>query len=62
VQHGLAALTPQQQAQLLRELPQFVDFVLQLLHDHNFKVVAAGLSTLAVAASYLRAALQPHIT
>jgi hypothetical protein len=42
-------------------VPQFVAFVLQLLSDHNFKVVIAGLSVLADAAGSLGHALQQHM-
>jgi hypothetical protein len=61
VQRGLGGLTPAQAQQLAAQLPAFVGFVLQLLHDHNFKVVAAGLATLADAARHLGPRLQPHV-
>lgn len=61
VQRSLAHLGPGEAAVLRQQLPQFVAFVLQLLGDHNFKVVIAGLDVLADAASSLGSALQQHI-
>jgi len=61
VQRGLASLGPAQTQVLLEQLPGFVAFVQQLLQDHNFKVVTAGLSVLADAASSLGTALQQHM-
>lgn len=60
VQRGLLDLSPNATQQLLQQLPQFVAFLLQLLQDHNFKVVAAGLEVLADAARHLGAPLSPH--
>lgn len=61
VQQGLASLGPLQTQVLLQQLPEFSAFVLQLLADHNFKVVIAGLSVLADAARSLRQALHQHM-
>jgi hypothetical protein len=60
-QQGLANLGPLQTQVLLQQLPEFSAFVLQLLADHNFKVVIAGLSVLADAARSLRQALHQRM-
>lgn len=61
VQHDLASLGPSQVQVLQQQLPEFVAFVQQLLQDHNFKVVTAGLHVLADASSSLGPELQHHM-
>lgn len=61
VQRGLQHLGPAQTNILQQQLPEFAAFTLQLLSDHNFKVVTAGLSVLADAARTLGQALQQHM-
>ncbi len=58
VQQGLTSLPDK--SQLLEQLPDFVDFLVQLLQDHNFKVAIAGLNILADLAANLGTQLQPH--
>lgn len=59
VQAGLSNL-PDKSA-LLQQLPEFVEFLLQLLQDHNFKVAIAGLDILAGIAASFGSLLQPHL-
>lgn len=61
LQRGLASLGPAQNQVLLQQLPQFVAFLQQMLQDHNFKVVSAGLNMLADSCSSLGTALQQHM-
>lgn len=59
VQLGLHNLS--NKAQLLEQLPEFVEFVVQLLEDHNFKIATAGLHILADLAAACGSVLQPHL-
>jgi hypothetical protein len=59
VQQGLASLADK--SQLLQQLPEFMDFLMQLLQDHNFKMATAGLEMLAGLANSFGTLLQPHL-
>jgi hypothetical protein len=48
-------------SQLVLQLPQLVDFMTQLLRDHNFKVAIAGLTMLTDVAGTVGSAMQLHI-
>lgn len=59
VQQGLTSLADK--SLLLQQLPEFINFLMQLLQDHNFKIATAGLEMLAGLASSLSTLLQPHL-
>jgi hypothetical protein len=59
VQQGLASLADK--SQLLQQLPEFMEFLMQLLQDHNFKMATAGLEMLAGLANSFGTLLQPHL-
>jgi hypothetical protein len=59
VQQGLASLADK--SLLLQQLPEFMEFLVQLLQDHNFKMATAGLEMLAGLASSFGTLLQPHL-
>ncbi|WIA17459.1 hypothetical protein OEZ85_014304 [Tetradesmus obliquus] len=60
VQQGLASLADK--SMLLQQLPEFMEFLVQLLQDHNFKMATAGLEMLAGLASGFGTLLQPHLS
>lgn len=59
VQQGLASLADK--SMLLQQLPEFMEFLVQLLQDQNFKMATAGLEMLAGLASSFGTLLQPHL-
>lgn len=59
VQQALSSMADK--SQLVPHLPQLVDFMTQLLRDHNFKVATAGLNMLTDVAGSAGSAMQLHI-
>eukprot|EP00775_Hariotina_reticulata_P004304 gene4304-4556_t len=59
VQQALSSMADK--SQLVHHLPQLVDFMTQLLRDHNFKVATAGLNMLTDVAGSAGSAMQLHI-
>jgi hypothetical protein len=48
-------------AAVLPQLPALLDFVLQLLGDHNFRVALSGLQLLQEVGASLPDSLTPHL-